>query len=204
MSAATQVVGDARQDSPLRDAFMRWQCRVRQIAMRENSGQPDDAITPAVFLPSSAEPLGHIITVLCKTPAYSKTPELHHIFKRTNEPAQRREMALRFFSETHYQKHREFSDMVTATFLPDSSMAEALIDAGSCRLVFDAYGQRFELGCSVTRLQPSHPSHQATKSHNLLFNPNFSPDTVVLGFDPNWASSSADPEISGSGSVKVN
>jgi len=49
-------------DHPLRKAFLKWQCRVRQMAMRDNYGRPDDAITPAVYLPDQAEPMGHIIT----------------------------------------------------------------------------------------------------------------------------------------------
>jgi len=181
--------------SPLRDTFMRWQCRVRQIAMRQNLGRPDDASSPMVHLASERSLRGPIITVLCKSPAYSKTPELRHIYKHTNEPAQRREKALQLLSETYYQKHAEFSDMLTATFAPKSEFAIALEKAALCQLKFDAYGQQFELVCVITRLCNTHPNYLATWWHNIIFNPNLNPHSIILGFVPNWEISSAAPSI---------
>ena len=174
---------------PLRDKFMGWQCRVRQIAMRETMGRPNDAIAPVVYLEAGSEPLGQIVTVICKLQIHSKTPELRHIFKHTNDPAQRRDKALQFLSETYFQKHREFSDMLVATFIPDSYVAEALEKAVKCCLEFNAYGHQFKLKCKVTRLRPSHPNYQATWWHNLLFNPKLNPNILILGFEPNWLNS---------------
>ena len=51
----------------MRDGFIRWQCRVRQMMMREDLGRPSDGITPEVTLIGEDEPLGHIITVMNKT-----------------------------------------------------------------------------------------------------------------------------------------
>jgi hypothetical protein len=195
MNLVARISEELQPTSPLRDAFMRWQCRVRQIAMRENLGRPDDASTPMVQLACTHEPLGKIITVICKSPEYSKTPELQHIYRHTNEPAQRREKALQLLSETYYQKHAEFSDMLTATFTAKSEIAIALEKAAVCQLTFDAYGQQFELVCAVTRLGTSHANYRATWWHNLLFNPNLRPDTIILGFVPDWEISSAEPPI---------
>ena len=108
MNSVAQLLGMTQLDNPLRDTFLRWQCRVRQIAMRENMGHPDDAITPELTLPGETEPTRHIITVLSKAPPFSKTPELQHMVKRTHDPAQRREKAVRFFSEIYYQKELEW------------------------------------------------------------------------------------------------
>ncbi|MFP6706443.1 MAG: hypothetical protein VCE75_10510 [Alphaproteobacteria bacterium] len=195
MNLVAQISEELETASLLRDAFMRWQCRVRQIAMRENLGRPDDASTPTVCLPCALDPLGKIITVLCKSPAYSKTPELRHIYQHTNEPAQRRDKALQLLAESYYQKHAEFSNMLTATFAPKSEMATALEKAAVCQLTFSAYGQRFELVCVVKRLGKSNPHYLATWWHNLLFNPNLNPGTIILGFAPDWEISSAEPPI---------
>jgi len=195
VSAALSSVLGMAPDHPLRKAFLKWQCRVRQMAMRDNYGRPDDAITPAVYLPDQAEPMGHIITVLNKSPVHSVTAELRHMSAKTNYPAQRREQALRFLSSTYYQKADSFSDLLTATFPPGSAGAETIRAAGSCRLVFEAYNQRFDLHCKVWRLAAHNPLQQATLAHNLLFNPNLPPDTEVLGFEPDWAASSSLPEI---------
>ena len=66
----------------LRNEFMGWQCRSRQIAMRENLGKPDDSIMPTVYQEKTNKPFGQIVTVLLKEAAYSKTSELKQIFKR--------------------------------------------------------------------------------------------------------------------------
>ena len=70
--------------------------------------------------------MGHVITVMCKLPAYSVTAELTHMAKKTMDPAKWREEALKFFSATHYQKAREFSDVLTANFAPGSTGAAKL------------------------------------------------------------------------------
>lgn len=190
-----RALGTSFTDSPLRKAFLKWQCRCRQIAMRDNQGRPDDAIMPEVWLPDTEAPMGHIITLLNKSPGYSVTAELSHMAAKTNDPAQTREQALRYLSATYYQKHAEFSDLLTATFPPGSPGAATIRDADHVRLVFDAYNQRFDLTVKVWRLAEHNPLHQATMAHNRLFNPAMPPDTVVLGFEPDWAASSSDPSF---------
>jgi len=189
MSVAASVLGVSVADHPLRQQFMKWQCRVRQLAMRDNHGRPDDAITPEVLITGEDAPMGHIITVMNKAPAYSLTAELQHMARKTHDPAQRREQALQFLSATYYQKQHEFSDILTATFLGDSKGAEKLHKAKNCTLTFDAYAQRFDLKCTVWRLADHNPLYQATLAHNQLFNPAIAPDTIILGFEPDWQAS---------------
>ena len=195
MSALGAALGQSFSNSPLRLAFLKWQCRVRQLSMRDNDGRPDDAITPDLFLAGEDETLGAVITILNKSPGYSVTPEMQHMAKKTNDPAQRRENALRFFSATYYQKASEFSDILTATFPPESPGAAKIREAGDVRLVFNAYNQTFDLTCKVWRLAEHNPLYQATIAHNKLFNPTLHPDTEVLGFEPNWDQSTSDPEL---------
>ena len=183
------TLGTSFNNSPLRAGFLKWQCRVRQLAMRDADGRPDDAITPALVLPGEDEPLGHIITVLNKSPGYSVTAEMNFMRAKTNDPAQIRDNAIRFLSATYYQKPAEFSDILSATFPPGSPGAETLRGAGKVRLVFEAYSQRFDITCKVWRLAAHNPLHQATIAHNALFNPALHPDTEVLGFEPDWESS---------------
>lgn len=195
MSSLAPQFGQSFSNHPLRMGFLRWQCRVRQIAMRESEGRPDGGIMPDVVLPGEVEPMGAIITVMNKAPAYSVTPELQHMAARTNDPAQRRQQAIEFLSASYYQKAAEFSDILTATFAPGSAGAEKIHAAGRCTLIFEAYGQRFELDCKVWRLAPNNLLHQATIAHNMLFNPMLAPETEVLGFEPDWETSTSDPRI---------
>lgn len=196
MSSVASQLGESYSDHPLRRAFLRWQCRVRQMSMRDQDGRPDVAIMPAVILPGADEAMGHIITVMSKSPAYSVTSELVHMSAKTNDPAQRRDNALRFLAAGYFQKAEEFSDILTATFPPGSPGAAEIHEAGECRLIFDAYAQSFDLTCKVWRLAPHNLLHQATIAHNKLFNPAMPPDTEVLGFEPNWGASSSDPAYS--------
>ena len=176
-----------------RSAFLKWQCRVRQMAMRATGGRPDAAIRPAVVLPDGSAP-GRITTILLKRPAFSVTPEFRHMASRTHDPAERREAAVRFLSASHYQRAEEFSDELAATFAPGAAFVEAIIGSKCCRLVFDAFSQRFDLACSV-RLHGAHdPFREAAFWHNRLFNSELHPDTVVLGFLPDWEQSKAAPE----------
>ncbi len=185
-TSVIQVLGKRPGDHELMHQFLGWQCRVRQIAMRDNRGMPDDAATPAVTLPGQSEPLGHIITVFSKWGAHSQTPEMKHMVKRTHDPAQRREKALEYFSSSYYQKAKQFSDTLTATFQPGSEGAAKLINAGQCQLLFEAYSQKYILQCKVLKLSETHPLYQSTWWHNLLFNPDLHPDTIILGFEPDW------------------
>jgi len=193
MAASGEVVRMGSANAALRDSFLRWQCRVRQMMMRDAAGRPGDGVTPSLTLAGAAAPMGHVITVLSKQPQFSKTPEMRQMARRTNDPALRRDAALTLFSETYYQKAAEFSDILTATFPPNSLGAQAIREAGRVTLGFAAYSQRYDLECRVWALAGHNPLWQATYWHNLLFNPNLPADTAILGFEPDWSRSTAEP-----------
>jgi len=193
MRVAEPALAGTVAQRALRERFLKWQCRVRQIAARERGGEPDDAIMPALTLAGETGPMGHIITVLNKAPAYEVTAELEHIAAKTMDPAQRRDGGVKFLSATYYQKAREFTDVLTATLPPASPGAETILAAGDCTLTFEAYSQRFDIACRVARLDPMHPLHRATMAHNRLFNPAMPPGTQVLAFTPDWSVSRAEP-----------
>lgn len=195
MSSISAVLGANVEPHPLKVAFLKWQCHVRQIATRENAGRPDDGFTPELTLAGENQPLGHVITVLNKAPGYSLTPEMLHLARNTNDPAQTRDAALGFLSATYYQKHAEFSDILTATFPPGSPGAAQIRRAGRAALTFNAYSQRFDLDCKVWKLAAHNPLFETTMAHNRLFNPVLPGDTEVLAFEPDWDASSADPDI---------
>jgi len=193
MAESAEIVRMASLDLALRDSFLRWQCRIRQMMMRENQGRPNEGVLPDIYLPEATEPLGAVITVLSKAPEFSKTMEMQHMVRKTRDPALRREAALKFFSEIYYQKGREFSDMLTATFAPGSQGAEAIREAGYCRLEFSAFNQKYTLKCKVWALGETSPLWQSTYWHNLLFNPSLPAQTTILGFEPDWSQCTADP-----------
>ena len=193
MQADSNVLRLDRANEQLRDSFLRWQCRIRQIAMRTHDGRPTSGMTPLVSSADGSTPVASVITVLCKRPEHSATMEFRHMARRTHDPAERRENALKFLAERYYQAASEFSDILTASFAPESATAETLLDHRQCRLAFEQFSQRFDVHCTVRRLSPNNPLREATFWHNLLFNPRQSGDCIILGFDPDWPKSRADP-----------
>ncbi len=193
MSSVAPLFGQTYVNHPVKDKFIKWQCHTRQMMMRDNQGRPDAAIMPEVHLAGQDASLGALITILNKLPTYSLTPEMLHMARKTNDPAQARSQAIQFFSATYYQKFRQFSDVLTATFPPGSGGAAQLMEAQSCRLVFEAYAQQFDLECAVMPMAQQNALHQATMAHNRLFNRGLSAETIVLGFEPDWEKSTATP-----------
>ena len=169
--------------------------------MRNRGGRPTSGMIPLVLRirnsardsVQGASPIARVVTVLCKRPEHSATMELRHMARRTHDPAERRENALDLFAERYYQAASEFSDILTASFLPDSVTAATLLSHRECRLAFEQFSQRFDLHCTVRRLSRSNPLREATFWHNLLFNPRLPADCIILGFEPDWPKSEADP-----------
>ena len=195
MQIDSNVVRLDRANAQLRDGFLRWQCRIRQIAMRSQGGRPSSGMTPSVSAADEGGASARIVTVLCKRPEHSATMELRHLARRTHDPAERREHALKFLAERYYQTASEFSDILTATFAPDSETAASLIEHRKCRLAFEQFSQRFDLHCAVRRLSRNNPLREATFWHNLLFNPRLAAESIILGFEPVWPKSEADPPL---------
>ena len=193
MQTDSNIVRLDRVNEELRDRFLGWQCRIRQIAMRSQGGRPSSGMTPLVFAAGGNVPLARLVTVLCKRPEHSVTMELRHLARRTHDPAERRESALRFLAERYYQAASEFSDVLTATFPPDSGIAATLVEQRECRLSFAQFSQGFDVHCTVRRLSPNNALREATFWHNQLFNPRLSADCTILGFEPEWQRSEADP-----------
>ena len=191
MQADANVVRLDGANEQLRDRFLRWQCRIRQIAMRRHDGRPTSGMTPLVRVLD--EPVTRVVTVLCKRPEHSVIMELRHLARRTHDPAERRENALMFLAERYYQAAREFSDNLTASFPSDSETAARLLESRECRLDFEQFNQRYRVHCAVRRLSEHNPLREATFWHNVLFNPRLAADCAILGFEPDWRRSEAEP-----------
>lgn len=189
---AGEVVRISSVNTALRDAFLRWQCRLRQIAVRQNQGRPGSGMCPALKLDSQEE-TGHIVTVLPRLPEHSATMELRHMARATHDASERRANALKFLAERYYQDFRQFSETLTATFAPCSTGAHQLVHAAACVLVFEQFSQRYELPCMIIELHPGDPLHEATWWHNMLFNPVLQQQCTILGFVPDWTRAIAEP-----------
>lgn len=191
----TRVVNLEAAQVALRDAFLGWQCRLRQLAVRQAGGRPTSGMRPEATPAGAAEPLGPITVLIHKADSGEATAQFRHMARKTNDPAERLQSALKHLQAAYYQKPRDFSDVMTALFGPGSESAARLAGAGGCRLVFEQYQQRYDIPCAVLRLVESEPAYQATYWHNALFNPRLPAGVEILAFSPDWAHASAEPPV---------
>jgi hypothetical protein len=169
-----------------RDGFLRWQCRVRRFSARRDGGRPGPAIRPKVLAVSGAELSAGIVTVLIERNPEWSTDVFRQAYRRTCDPAERRAAALALLAEAFFQQPSQFSDTLTALFLPGSILAARLGRERACVLDFDDGATRFALTCRVDDLDRDRPFYQATWYHNALFNPNLPAEARVLAFIPDW------------------
>ena len=179
--------------SGLRDAFMAWQCLIRQHAMRRDAGRPSDGMAPLAVL-AGGEELGHVRTVILEREPEASTAILRHAVRSTHDPRERFEKGLKFLSATYYQKSRNFEPRLFSQFARQSPGAASLIAAGRCMLRFHQFSQTWRLPCHIAELPSGDPFAEALRWHNALFAP---PPIAPrpLAFNPVWAEVEADPPL---------
>ena len=171
----------------LRHEFLGWQCRIRQLSVRQAGGRPTLGMRPRVTLPPGETNQGHIVVLIRKKASQEVTNRFQHLVRRTRDPAERHDSALRFLAAAYYQRPDEFSDDMTALFAPRSVLVDRLVEATRCTLDFEQFDQHYRLRCQVKELAESDRAFQFTYWHNSLFNPAIPGDARVLGFQPDWS-----------------
>lgn len=177
----------------LRDHFLGWQCRIRQLAVRQFDGQPMPAMQPAVWSRKGRLLSERMTVLLVKADPAESTAYFRHQLQRTHEHAEARQAGLAYLAADYYQDPLSFSDGMTALFAAASPLAAAIVAARTVLLDFDQFSQRYRIFCRVRQLDPDDPARQATLWHNRLFNPNLAGDAAMLAFKPEWKSAEADP-----------
>lgn len=179
----------------LRAHFLGWQCRLRQMSARQAEGRPSAGMRPRALDGAGAELAPALTVLLVPSEPGPAAERFRHMMRRTKDPAQRRDDALKLLAATYYQYPGDFSDRLTALFEPGSALAGRLLEASACRLDFEQYSQRYRLPCAPSELAENDPARQATYWHNSLFNPALPADVRVLAFTPDWARAEADPPL---------
>ena len=182
-----EVVRLEAANQALRREFLGWQCRLRQLAMREDEGRPSDGVRPTVTLLPEGAPLGRITVLVVPLTPQETTAEFRHIVRRTQDPRERYKQALKLLSSHYYQYPDDFSDEITALFGPGQGLPDRLIESPGCTLSFAQFGQRYDLPCRPRELPEPDPAYQATLWHNAMFNPNMPGGARVVGFQPDWS-----------------
>lgn len=181
---------DATEDA-LRRAFLGWQCRIRQIAVRDHGGRPTPGMRPVLEV--AAQRVGPITVVLTKLDHGASTTQFRFMVKKTHDPAERYEAAMRHLVAAYYQRPESFSDRMTALFAAEAELPRQLAGRADCVLCFEQFSQRWRLPCTVQLLDPAAALYQATYWHNALFNPWLPGGVQIVAFAPDWTRAEADP-----------
>ncbi|HSS66046.1 MAG TPA: hypothetical protein VLS27_16590 [Gammaproteobacteria bacterium] len=189
------MAGVAESPERLARAFLGWQCRIRQHAVRRDGGRPSSGMRPEVFVGNGAESLGRIVVLIVKSEQEAPAARFRFMAERTHDPADRYDAALEYLQADYYQKPETFSQVMTALFGPESELSERLIDERRCLLSFEQYGQVYRLECGVRELDEDEGGYQLTYWHNRLFNPAMPGNVRVLGFLPDWAGADVRPGV---------
>ncbi len=174
----------------LREQFFAWQCRIRQMAMREDEGRPSPGMCPKLLTTNDEVLADRTITLILRGAPEESTEFFKFQVQRNHDPNEVRKKTLIYLQSTHYHGPREFMDCLTALYGENSELANELVNLGKCVLEFKQFNQGYRLHFSVSRLELGSAEHSATIWHNRCFNPNI-PDTVeILKFEPDWLVSS--------------
>jgi len=170
----------------LRQQFLIWQCRLRQIAMREDGGRPSEGMRPMILSPDGRTLSEGTIVLLVRSDPSESSDFFEFQVRKNHDPNEVYQKGLTFLQSTHYQRANRFSDELTALFLSESRLAALLAELGACRLEFRQFGQFYRLPSAVREMAPEEPAYRNTLWHNRLFNTQLSDDVRILGFKPDW------------------
>jgi hypothetical protein len=171
----------------LRSEFIGWQCRLRQLAARQDGGRPSSGMRPRVTTEDGEELAASIVTVLVEIDSASSTEQFRYQYLQTNDPNERYDLVLGTLQGAYFQQPARFAGVLTALFAPGSALAAQLARCARLVLHFGQFTQGYRVPCKVARLPVSHAWYQATYWHNHLFNPNLPADPEILSFTPDWA-----------------
>ena len=177
----------------MRNHFLGWQCRIRQIAMRQEGGRPSLGMRPRVTTTIGRE-LSPSLTVLIvpKEPAES-TAFFRFQVQKSRDPRDIYEKGLAFLQADFFQQPKEFSDTLTAVLLAGSALAAELLREGTCILEFEQFRQFYRLTAAISALPGDDPFREASLWHNRIFNPGLPDDVQVLALRLDWAGAEARP-----------
>ncbi|WP_119389123.1 hypothetical protein [Taklimakanibacter lacteus] len=180
-------------NSELKTSFIAWQCRLRQMAMRDHGGVPMPGFRPQVSSLRGEIVMPEMTVLLVPEQPEESTAFFRFQLQKTHDHRLAFEAGIKYLAADYYQLPELFSDELTAVFAKGSAMADRLVKLKTVLLDFEQYAQRFRLACAVKRLAARDISREASLWHNRLFNPGLGNDVEVLSFRPNWKNAMAEP-----------
>jgi hypothetical protein len=175
----------------LRDAFIGWQCRIRQLSARQAGGRPTAGMRPRVLTMQGQEIAAGVTLLIIERAPQESTALFRFQYQKTQDPIERYDKILEILAASYFQQPHNFGDVMTGLFGPLSEIAVTLLNHGRCVLEFREYGQAYRLPSRVAALTETDDLYQATYWHNRMFNANLPPGVRILSFTPDWPHAAA-------------
>jgi hypothetical protein len=172
------------QSSEQYQRFIAWQCRLRKQSMRTADGRPSPGMSAGVYSVNGGDEQSRMNFLILRADSATRTDEFRHIVRKTPDSSQWIKNGLRILAEMHYHETDQFQNRLSALFGLDSTLADALLQAGQCRLKFAENSIDYEFDFDVAALDEADDLYQATYWHNRLFNPTLPGRVRVLSFSP--------------------
>lgn len=179
---------------PVATAFVAWQCRIRQHAVRHTDGRPSLGMCPQLMA-GAGQDLGRFTSVLVKHNASADAAHFRQIYHSSRSPKERYEAVMTAVQSAYFQHPDEFSDRLTATFAWPSDRVRAILETRHGTVHFEQFGQRFSFPATFRQVQQSTPEWSATYWHNALFNSALPAQVCVLELLPDWTTAICEPAI---------
>jgi len=167
--------------------FIGWQCRLRQLAARQDGGRPSSGMCARAFDATARNELAPGIIMLIVESEPENTTELfRYEYSKSQDPNERCDRMVEILQGSYFQEPARFGDQMTALFGPRSSLAAQLSEERHCILEFEQYSQGYRIPCAVAQLAARSPHYQATYWHNRMFNSHMPGGVEILSFRPDW------------------
>src|SRR5215471_21694490 len=112
-----------KQSEPhLRQAFLAWQCRIRQIAMRQDGGRPSPGMRPRLLDRDGNELASALTVLLIPQDPEESTALFRFQAARFSDPRELYERALAFLQADYFQEPETFSDKLAAVLAKGSPL----------------------------------------------------------------------------------
>ena len=98
----------ANSGQGLKAYFLGWQCRIRQMAVREFGGMPMPGMRPRVSTKQEELIAPAMVSLLVPLEPADSTAYFKFQVQRTNEPEETREAALKYLGSDYFQLPETF------------------------------------------------------------------------------------------------
>ena len=164
--------------------FVIWQCSLRQRNFRMFSGKPSEGTTALILDNKSNKEIASLRSVLIEKNSLNTAKMFEFMIKKTNDPEERFDKAVKFFASEYYNTPRNFDGSFTATFSYKSDLAKKILKKKKCNVQFFERDTGFNFNVSVSKLNKTNMKWMYTFWHNSFFNPVLNEDIDILYFNP--------------------